>query len=181
MSPGFSQTPSEEPEAEHPSVSHSGLDNLEFPDFDFLEMETAEGEAVDIGALELEIFDLVSADLPVRDDCSLIGFEEPQPDLLVCDPFDPLMRTSIQDLNLGSQNIIALDPASFPEPIHCSAFPELAVAEQWSQSEEVITDPLSSTQADETDLGDAESHAAAQETDNVGPAYLNDGIQSHPR
>ncbi|XP_056277305.1 uncharacterized protein si:ch211-188c16.1 [Pseudoliparis swirei] len=180
VSPGFSQTPSEEPEAEHPSVSHSGLDNLEFPDFDFLEMETAEGEAVDIGALELEIFDLVSADLPVRDDCSLIGFEEPQPDLLVCDPFDPLMRTSIQDLNLGSQNIIALDPASFPEPIHCSAFPELAVAEQWSQSEEVITDPLSSTQADETDLGDAESHAAAQETDNVGPAYLNDGIQSHP-
>ncbi|XP_034411841.1 uncharacterized protein si:ch211-188c16.1 isoform X2 [Cyclopterus lumpus] len=180
VSPGLSQAPSEEPEAEHPSVAHSGLDNPEFPDFEISEMETAEGEAVDIGALELETFDLVSTDLPVQDVCRLIGFEEPQPDLLVCDPFEPLMRTGIQNLNLGSQNIIPLDPASFPEPINFSAFPEPAVSEQWSQSEEAITDPLSSTQADETDLGDAESHSAAQETDNVGPADLNDGIQSHP-
>uniref|UniRef100_A0A8C2XFM5 Si:ch211-188c16.1 n=1 Tax=Cyclopterus lumpus TaxID=8103 RepID=A0A8C2XFM5_CYCLU len=114
----------EEPEAEHPSVAHSGLDNPEFPDFEISEMETAEGEAVDIGALELETFDLVSTDLPVQDVCRLIGFEEPQPDLLVCDPFEPLMRTGIQNLNLGSQNIIPLDPASFPEPINFSAFPD---------------------------------------------------------
>ncbi|XP_054452570.1 uncharacterized protein si:ch211-188c16.1 isoform X2 [Anoplopoma fimbria] len=179
VSPGLSQAPSEEPQAEHPSVSHSVLDAPEFPDFENSEMETAEGEAVDICALELEALDLVSTDLPVPDHCGLIGFEHPQPDLSVFDPLEPLMSNGIQDLNLGSQNIIPLDPASFPEPINLDAFPEPSVSEQWSQSEEVIMDPLSSTQADETDLGDAESHSAAQEADGVSHAALNDVIQSH--
>ncbi|XP_068558067.1 FYN-binding protein 2 isoform X1 [Cebidichthys violaceus] len=176
VSPDPSQAPSEEPEAEHPSVSLSALDAPEFPDFENSEMETAHGEAVDIVALELEAFGLVSADLPVPEDCGLFGFEDPQPDLSLCDPLESFMSTGVQDLNLGSRNIIPLDPASFPEPINISAFPELAVSEQWSQGEEVIADPLSSTQADETDPGDAESHSAAQETDY---APLHDGIQSH--
>ncbi|XP_068427159.1 FYN-binding protein 2 isoform X1 [Clinocottus analis] len=180
VSPGLSQISSKEPEAEHPSVSPSGLDDPEFPDFEISEMGTAEGEAVDIGSLELETFDLVGTDLPVQDDCGLLSFEDPQPDFLVCDPLETLMRTGIQDLNLGSQNLIPLDPASFPEPINLSAFPEPAVSERWSQSEDVIAGPLSSTQADETDPGDAESHSAAQETDGVSHGALNDGIQSHP-
>lgn len=178
MSPSLRQVPSEEPESEHPS---SVLDAPEFPDFENSEMETAESEAVDIGALELEALDFVSTDLPVPDDCGVTDFEDPQPDLSVCDPVEPLMSTGVQDLNLGSQNIIPLDPASFPEPINLSEFPEPAVPERWSQSEEGIIDPLSNSQADETDLGAAESHSAAEETDNGNCASLNDGIQPHPR
>lgn len=58
-------------------------------------------------------------------------------------------------------------------------FPEPAVPEQWSQSDERIIDPLSSSQADETDPGAAETCSAAEETDNSNHA-LNDGIQPHP-
>lgn len=177
VSPGLSQAPSDEPESEHPSISNPVLDAPEFADFENSEMETAEDEAVDINALELEALELFSAHLPVPDDYSVTDFEDPQPDLSVCDPVETLMSTAVQDLNLGSRNIIPLDPASFPEPIHLSEFPESSVPEQWSQSEEVTIDPLSSSQADETDLGPAESHSAAQETDTS----LNDGIQPHPR
>ncbi|XP_051249829.1 uncharacterized protein si:ch211-188c16.1 isoform X2 [Dicentrarchus labrax] len=168
VSPGLSPAPSEEPESEHPS---SVLDAPEFPDFENSEMETAEGEAVDLDALELEALDLVSTDSPVPD-CGVTDFEDPQPDLSVCDPVEPLMSMGVQDVNLGSENIIPLDPACFPEPINLSEFPEHAVPEQWSQSEEVSSiDPLSN--ADETDLGAAESPSAAQES------ALNDGIQPH--
>ncbi|XP_031710929.1 uncharacterized protein LOC116387729 isoform X2 [Anarrhichthys ocellatus] len=176
VSPGLSQAPSVEPEAEQPSVSLSALDAPEFPDFENPEMGTAHSEAVNIGALELEAFGLVGTDLPLPEDYGLFGCEDPQPDLSVCDPLESCMSVGVQDLNLGSHNIIPLDPASFPEPINFSAFPEPAVSEQWSQGEEVITDPLSSTQADETDPGDAESHSASQEMDY---APLRDGIQSH--
>ncbi|XP_039671140.1 FYN-binding protein 2 isoform X3 [Perca fluviatilis] len=172
MSPG-------EPVAEHPFTSNPLLDAPEFPDFENSEMEIAESEAVDISALELEALDLVSTDLPLPDDCGAADVEDPQPDLAVCDPVEPLMSTRLQDLNLGNQNIIPLDPASFHEPINCSEFPEPAVCEQWSQGEEVSVDPLSSTHADETDLGETESHSAAQETDNGHHATLNDGIQPH--
>ncbi|XP_028450024.1 FYN-binding protein 2 isoform X3 [Perca flavescens] len=172
MSPG-------EPVAEHPFTSNPVLDAPEFPDFENSEMEIAESEAVDISALELEALDLVSTDLPLPDDCGAADVEDPQPDLAVCDPVEPLMRTSLQGLNIGNQNIIPLDPASFHEPINCSEFPEPAVCEQWSQGEEVSVDPLSSTHADETDLGETESHSAAQETDNGHHATLNDGIQPH--
>ncbi|XP_042371749.1 uncharacterized protein LOC121965689, partial [Plectropomus leopardus] len=179
VSPGLSQGPNAEPVSEFPSVSNSVLDAPEFPDFENSEMETSEGEAVvDIGALELEALDLVSTDPPVPEDCSVSDFEDPQPDFSECDPIEPLMSTcGVQDLNLGSQNIIPLDPDSFPEPINLSEFPEPAVSEQWSQSEEAIMDPLSSTQADETDLGAAESHSAAWETDNHSALY--DELQQH--
>lgn len=183
VSPDLSQAPSEEPVSEHPSISDSVLDAPEFPDFENSEMETAEGEAVvDIGALELEALDLVSTDLPVPEDCGgVTDFEDPQPDSSVCDPIEPLMSSGIQDLNLGSQNIIPLDPDGFPEPINLSEFPEPAVSEQWSHSEEGFIDPLSSTQADETDLGAAESHSAAQDADNSNHAALHDGSQTHPK
>ncbi|XP_035861397.1 uncharacterized protein si:ch211-188c16.1 isoform X6 [Sander lucioperca] len=142
-----------EPEAEHPFTSNPVLDAPEFPDFENSEMETAESEAVDICALELEALDLVSTGLPVPDHCGATAVEDPRPDLAVCDPVEPLMSTSLQDLNLGNPNIIPLDPASFHEPINCSEFPEPAVCEQWSQGEE--------------------------ETDNGDHASLNDGIQPH--
>ncbi|XP_031149170.1 uncharacterized protein si:ch211-188c16.1 isoform X2 [Sander lucioperca] len=168
-----------EPEAEHPFTSNPVLDAPEFPDFENSEMETAESEAVDICALELEALDLVSTGLPVPDHCGATAVEDPRPDLAVCDPVEPLMSTSLQDLNLGNPNIIPLDPASFHEPINCSEFPEPAVCEQWSQGEEVSVDPLSSAHADEIDLGETEAHSAAQETDNGDHASLNDGIQPH--
>ncbi|XP_078120503.1 uncharacterized protein LOC144526747 [Sander vitreus] len=168
-----------EPEAEHPFTFNPVLDAPEFPDFENSEMETAESEAVDICALELEALDLVSTGLPVPDDCGATAVEDPQPDLAVCDPVEPLMNASLQDLNLGNPNIIPLDPASFHEPINCSDFPEPAVCEQWSQGEEVSVDLLSSTHADEIDLGETEAHSAAQETDNGDHVSLNDGIQPH--
>lgn len=178
VSPDLNQAPREETVSVLPSISSSVLDAPEFPDFENSEMETAEAEAVDIRALELEALHFISTELPPPDDCGVTGFEDPQPDLSMCDPVEPLMSTGIQDLNLGSQNIIPLDPESFPEPINFSEFPEPAASEQWSQSEEVIIDPLSSTQADETDLTETEFHSAAQETDNH--AVLNEGIQPHP-
>ncbi len=169
VSPGLSQAPSEEPESEQPS---SVLEAPDFPDFEMSEMETAEGEAVDIGALELEALDFVSTDLPVQEDSRVTDFEDPLPDLSVCDPVEPLTSTLVRDLNLGSHNIIPLDPASFPEPINLSEFPEPAVPEQWSQSEEV-----SNIRADEADPGAAECHCAAQETDDGNHAAADEGLQ----
>ncbi|KAL6104172.1 uncharacterized protein ACO6RY_13950 [Pungitius sinensis] len=167
--------PNKKPEGEPPSVSHV-LQAPEFPDFENLEMETTHSEAFDIASLELEAFDLLSTDLPAPEDCRLIGFK--QPDSPVCDPPQPHFTTGIQDLNLGSQSILPLDPASFPEPINFSAFPQLAVSERWAQRE-VIVDPLSSTQADESDPGDAESRSATQETDSGSHTGLTEAIQSH--
>lgn len=180
MSPGLSQASIEEQEPE-PEHTSSVLDAPEFPDFDNSEMETAEGGAVDIGALDLEDLDLVSTDLLVPDDRGVTDFEDPLPALSSCDPVEPLMNTAIQDLNLGSQNIIPLDPASFPEPINISEFAEPTVSEQWSQSEEVSIDPQSNSQADEADLGAAEFHSSVQEMDSGNHAALDDWIQSHPR
>lgn len=171
MSPGLSQAASEEPESEQTS---SVLDAPEFPDFDHSEMETAEAEVVDIGALDLEALDLVSSELPVPDDCGVADFEDQLHAFSSCDPVEPLMSTTIQDLNLCSHNIIPLDPAGFPE------FPEPSLSELWSQSEEVSLDPQSYSQADEADLGAAEFHSSVQELDSGNHAGLDDGIQSHP-
>lgn len=176
VSPGLNRAPSEEPESEHPS---SVLDAPEFPDFENSEIETAEGEAVDIGALELEALNLVNADLPVPYDCGSTDFEDPLPDSPVWNSEEPLMSTAIQDLNLGIQNIIPLDPESFPEPVNISQFSECAGPEQWSQSEELSMDPQSNSQADETDLGAAESHSSVQEMENGHHVALDDRIQPH--
>lgn len=178
VSPGLNRAPSEEPETEHPS---SVLDAPEFPDFENSEIETAEGEAVDIGALELEALNLVNTDLPVPYDCGGTDFEDPLPDLPVWNSEEPLMSTGIQDLDLGSQNIIPLDPESFPEPVNISEFSECAMPEQWSQSEELSIDPQSNSQADETDLGAAESHSSVQEMENGNHVASDDGIQAHSR
>ncbi|KAK5919105.1 hypothetical protein CgunFtcFv8_023028 [Champsocephalus gunnari] len=180
VSPGLSQAPSAEPKARHPSISQSVLDAPEFPDFEISEIEMADGGNVDISALELEALDLGSIELPVPDDFGVVDYVDPQTQLFICDPVEPFMSTNVQDLNLGSLNIMPLDPAIFPEPINLPEFPESAVSEQWSQSEEVIMDPLSSTKADKTDPGDAESNSAVQETVNSNHAALYDGSQLHP-
>ncbi|XP_042283799.1 FYN-binding protein 1 isoform X2 [Thunnus maccoyii] len=175
VSPGLSQAPTEEPE--HPSIPNPVLDAPEFPDFENSEMETAEGEAVDIAALELEALDLISSELPATNDLGVSAFEDPQPDL--CDSAEPAGSSIVQDLNLGSEHIIPLDPASFPEPINLSEFPEPTALDEWSQSEEAITDPLTSSHADETDLGAAECHSAPEETQLSIHASFTDGIQPH--
>ncbi|XP_044224889.1 FYN-binding protein 1 isoform X1 [Thunnus albacares] len=175
VSPGLSQAPTEEPE--HPSIPNPVLDAPEFPDFENSEMETAEGEAVDIAALELEALDLISSELPATNDLGVSDFEDPQPDL--CDSAEPAGSSIVQDLNLGSEHIIPLDPASFPEPINLSEFPEPTALDEWSQSEEAITDPLTSSHADETDLGAAECHSAPEETQLSSHASFTDGIQPH--
>lgn len=175
MSPGLSQALSEEPEPEQTS---SVLDAPDFPDFDNSEMEA---EVVDIGALDLEALDLVSTGLPAPDDCGVTDFEDQLHAFSSCDPVGPLMSTAIQDQNLCSHNIIRLDPASFPEPVNVSEFPEPSQSEQWSQSEEVSMDPQSYSQASEADLGAAEFHSSVQELDSGNHAGLDDGIQSHSR
>ncbi|XP_036940412.1 phosphatase and actin regulator 4-A isoform X6 [Acanthopagrus latus] len=177
VSPGLSQAPSEEPESEPRS---SVLDAPEFPEFEISEMETAEGDAVDIGALELEALHIVSTDLPVPDDCGVSDFEHSLPDLSGCDPVEPHMSSGIQDVDLGSDNIIPLDLASFPAPINLSEFPGPAVPELWSQSEEASLDPQSNSQADETNLEIAELQSASHDTDNSYPVAVDDGIQPHP-
>ncbi|XP_034469494.1 FYN-binding protein 2 isoform X2 [Hippoglossus hippoglossus] len=178
--PGLSQAATEEPECELPSIPNPVLDAPEFPEFEISEIEAAEGEAVDIAALELEALDFLSSDLPLPVDFDVPDFEASQPDLLGCDPTEPSVSSVTQDLNIGSQNIILLDPASFPEPINFSDFIEPAAPDQWSQSEEAIAAPLSHSHTDETDLGAAECHSVPEETELSNHAEMNDGIQPHP-
>lgn len=178
VSPPNSQILSEEPEFEHASPV---LDAPEFPDFDNTEMESEGVEVVDIAALNLEALDLVSTELPAPDGCGVTDFEDPLPALSSCDPVEPLMSTTIQDLNVGSQNIIHFDPVGFSEPINISEFPEPPSSEQWFQSEEVSIDPQTNSQADEADLGMAQFHSSVQEMDSGNHVSLDDGAQSHSR
>lgn len=181
VSPGLSQAPTEEPESDLPSISNPVLDAPEFPEFENSEVETAEGEPVDIAALELEALDFVSTDLPAPVDFEVTDFKASQPDLSVCDLSEPSVSCIAQDLNLGSQDIIPFDPASFPEPINLSEFPEPAAPELWSQSEEAAADPPSYSQADEADLGGAECHSFPEETELSSHTELSSGIQTHSR
>lgn len=181
VSPSLSQAPTEEPTSELPSISNPVLDAPEFPEFENSEVKTAEGATIDIAALELEALDFVSTDLPAPVDFGITYFKSSQPDLSVCDPPEPTASCIMQDLNLGSQNIIPLDPASFPEPINPSEFPEASAPEQWSQSEEADIDPPSNSQAGETDLGGAECHSFPEDTELNSHTELNSSIQPHPR
>ncbi|XP_062260323.1 uncharacterized protein si:ch211-188c16.1 isoform X3 [Platichthys flesus] len=174
--PGLSQAAAVEPECELPSIPNPVLDAPEFPEFQISEIEEAEGDAVDIAALELEALDFVISDLPLPVDFDVPDFEASQPDLFGCDPTEPGVSSVTQDLNIGSRNIILLDPASFPEPINFSDFQEPAAPEQWSQSGEAIAHPLSHPHADET----AECHSVPEETELSNHAEMNDGIQTHP-
>lgn len=153
VSPNVSQA-----ESEHPPVSNPLLDAPEFPDFENTEMETAESGGVDVAALELEALDLVSANPHTAVDA-----EHPQADLSAHDPAGPGVSSIIQDLNLGSENIIPLDPASFPEPINLLEFPEPAIPQQRSQSKEVLVDSFPKSLSDETDVGVAECQSFPEE------------------
>ncbi|XP_047445063.1 uncharacterized protein si:ch211-188c16.1 isoform X3 [Mugil cephalus] len=180
LPPNLSQVPSEEPEPvpEHPFITDPVLDAPVFPDFETSEMETAEGEAVDIAALEVEALDLVSTDLPAPVDFEVIDGESLQPDLSACDLSEASVSSINHDLNLGSRNIIPLDPASFPEPINLSEFPEPTVPEQWSQSDEALLDCFPNSQSDDTDLGAAECQSVPEETELSNHASLYDGNQT---
>lgn len=151
------------------------LDAPEFPDFDNPEMET---EAVDLARLNPEALDLVSSKLPAPGGCGVAGFEDPLPALPLCDPGQPFMNTTIQDLNL--ENPIFLDPVGFSEPINISEFPPPPAPEQWFQSEEVSMDPQTNPQADEADL-ETPFHSSVQEMDSGNHVSLDDGAQTHSR
>ncbi|XP_042082107.1 uncharacterized protein si:ch211-188c16.1 isoform X5 [Haplochromis burtoni] len=174
VSPNVSQA-----ESEHPPVSNPLLDAPEFPDFENTEMETAESGGVDVAALELEALDLVGANPHTAVDA-----EHPQADLSAHDPAGPRVSSIIQDLNLGSENIIPLDPASFPEPINLLEFPEPAIPQQRSQSKEVLVDSFPKSPSDETDVGVAEcqsfpeerelsSHSCGHQQDSYYETYTN--------
>ncbi|XP_028283886.1 uncharacterized protein LOC114450135 [Parambassis ranga] len=175
-----SQAPSKEPEPEHPPILNPVLDTPEFPDFESSEMETAEGEAINIAALELEALDLVSTDVHTAVDFGVINGEGPQSDLSASDLGEASESCIIQDLNIGNLNIIPLDPASFPEPINLSEFPEAAVPEQWSQSEDVPADCFPNAHSEETDLGAAQCLPVPEETELSSLATSNSRIQTHP-
>ncbi|XP_030608418.1 uncharacterized protein LOC115796247 isoform X2 [Archocentrus centrarchus] len=160
LSPSVSQAPVEEPESEHLPVSNPMLDAPEFPDFENAEIETAEDRGVDIAALELEALDIVSTNPHIAVDA-----ERPQPDLSARDPAGASVSSIIQDLNLGSENIIPLDPASFPEPINLLEFPEPAIPEQRPQSKEVLVESFPKSPSDETDVGVAECQSFPEETE----------------
>lgn len=181
VSPGLSQVLPEDPESNHPPISNPVLDAPEFPDFENSEAETTEGEAVDIAALELEALTLVRTNLPVPFEFGVTDFEEPQPDSSVCHPADPSVSSVDHDLNLGSRSIIPLDPAGFPEPTNLLEFIEPVAPVQWSQSEEVIVDPSSNSQADENDPSATECHSAPEETELSNHAVLKNGIEQLTR
>lgn len=162
-----------EPDSEQTSPV---LDAPEFPDFDNPEIET---EAVDLATLGLETLDLVSRELPVLGGLAVAGFGDPLPALPSCDPGEPLLNTTIQDLNLEKQ--ISFDPVGFSEPINISEFPPPPAPEQWFQSEEVSIDPQTNPQTDEADLGTALFHSSVQEMDSGNHVSLEDGAQSHSR
>lgn len=175
----LSQAPSEEPEPEHPSFLNPVLDTPEFPDFESSEMETAEGEAVNIAALELEALDLVGTGVQTAVDFGVISGVGPQSDLSASDLGEASESCIIQDLNIGNLNITPLDPASFPEPINLSEFPEAAVPEQWSQSEDVPADCFPIAHSEETDLGAAECQPVPEETELSSLATSDSRIQTH--
>lgn len=180
LSPGLTQVLPEDPESSHPSTSNPVLDAPEFPDFENSEAETKEGDTIDIAALELEALTLVRTDLPVPFEFGVTDFEEPHPDSSVCHPAEPSVSSVDHDLNLGSQSIIPLDPAGFPEPTNLLEFIEPVAPRQWSQSEDMIVDS-SNFQADENDLGASECHSAPEETELSNHAVLKNGIQQYPR
>lgn len=154
------------------------LDAPEFPDFDNPEVET---QAVDLATLNPEALDLVSTELTLPGGCEVAGFEDPLPALPLCDPGEPLMNTTIQDLKLATQDRISLDLVGFSEPINNSEFPPPRVPEQWFQNEEVSIDPQMNPQAEEADLGTALFHSSVHEMDSGNHASLDDGAQSHSR
>lgn len=180
LSPGLSEVLPEDQESRHPAISNPVLDAPEFPDFENSEAETAEGDTVDIAALELQALTLVHTDLPAPFEFGVPNFEEPQPDSSVCHPAEPSMCSFDHDLNLGSQSIIPLDPAGFPEPTNLLEFIEPVAPVQWSQNEEAIIDLYSKSKAG-NELCAAECHSVPEETDLSNHAVLNNGIQQHSR
>ncbi|MEQ2175592.1 hypothetical protein GOODEAATRI_019474 [Goodea atripinnis] len=120
-------------------------------------LETADNEPVDIAAIETEALDIFVGNPTRPVICEVTDYHAPDSALSVCDPTEPSRSQVVQDLNLGSPHIIPLDPASFPEPINLSKFPELPLPERWSNSEEAAVDAFPNSRSEETDVGAADS------------------------
>lgn len=150
------------------------LDAPEFPDFENPDIET---EAVDLATLNLDALDLVSSELPLPGGLAVASFEDPLPALPSCDPREPLLNAARQDLNLEDR--VSFDPVGFSEPINISGVPLPPPPERWFQSEEVSTDPRTTPQADEAELGTF--HSSVQEMDSSNHVSSEDGAQSHSR
>ncbi|KAM8838150.1 uncharacterized protein ACB058_014962 isoform 2-T2 [Synchiropus picturatus] len=166
--PSPSQVPPEEPEP--PSISSSVLVPPEFPDFENSEPENAEGGIIDIAGLELEAMDFVSLTCPPPNDLS--DFEDQPSDF--CDSVEPAASSTIQDLNLGSPNIIPLDPSNFPEPVN---LPESMETCEWSHSNDAITFPP--VNPDETALSAVDCHSSQEEAELSSHAALSEESQSY--
>ncbi|XP_075340038.1 uncharacterized protein LOC142399318 [Odontesthes bonariensis] len=177
-SPGRGQTPSEERPSVRPPVPKPTLDAPEFPDLENSDLEKAEDETVDIAAIELEALDIVSTEIKTPAQAELTNVEASKPDLTVCDPAETSRSCIVRDLNLGSPNIIPLDPASFPEPINLSEFPEPPVVEQWSHCEEAAVDSPAAFRFDETDVGPAECQSVPEDLELSSQATSNDDVQT---
>lgn len=144
----------EEPASEHPSICSAVLEAPDFPDFENSEIETSE-EDVDIAAIELEALDVASS---VPKDFEVSDFDDPQIDS--SDSAEPSVSSVVEDLNLGSPNIIPLDPASFPEPIN--------LPDEWSTyAVKQVNSP-----ADETRVSAAECNSAPEEHQPGFPAAV---------
>lgn len=127
-----------------PESSSVVIEAPEFPDFDHSEMEAAEDEAVDIGALDLEALNLVCAQAPVADPCEFREVPNSLTPFSLCECVEPLLSSDIEPL---------LEPASPPDPMNTSEFPEPSVSESWSQGEEVSLDPQFNPHTDEAERG----------------------------
>lgn len=150
---GASSGQSHKEYCEHTLSSSPVLGALQIPDFEDSEVDPAMGEAVDIIALELETLDMVCADVetPVQFDGE--NPEAPEP---AWEPAEICDSAVVPDLNLGSPNIIPLDPAHFPEPITLLDFPE-----QQPHSRAPAGDTFSNSY--DTDVGAAESQFLPEE------------------
>ncbi|XP_037837842.1 FYN-binding protein 1 isoform X3 [Kryptolebias marmoratus] len=172
---GQCQTPHKEC-SEPTFTSNPVLDAPQFPEFENSEVEPAVGEAVDIAALDLEALDIVCSDVKTPIQFEEAGRGAPEPDRSVQEPAETCEISVVRDLNLGSPNIIPLDPACFPEPINLSEFPELPLPEQQSQSDVLAVDTFANSY--ETDVGTAESQSLPEETE-LRSHTSNDEIQTH--
>ncbi|MEQ2196653.1 hypothetical protein XENOCAPTIV_007552 [Xenoophorus captivus] len=159
----------------------SVLDPPDFPDSKTSELETADNEPVDIAAIETEALDIFVGNPTTPVICEVTDYHAPDSALSVCDPAEPNRSQVVQDLNLGSPHIIPLDPASFPEPINLSKFPELPLPERWSNSEEAAVDAFPNSRSEETDVGAADSLSVPEEIEPLGRPTSNHETQTQPK
>ncbi|KAM9719834.1 uncharacterized protein ACNS7B_020489 [Menidia menidia] len=177
VTPDPVRAPSEEPQPVQVSFPSPVLEAPEFPNFEDSEMETAGDETVDVASSELEASDAAGSEVNTPVPSQIPDPEASKPHPSVTYPAACGGAAIAKDLNLGSPDIIPLDPASFPEPVNLSGFPEPSVLEQRSHCEEAAVDSLAAFCIDESDTGPAGYQSTPEETELSSQAMSNDDIQ----